>query len=108
MADFRGYSSVFSRRLRELRDWADMSQAEVADALGVTKSSVSLYERGVNLPDADVVAGLARLYNVSADYLLGLSDTPRRMSESSVETMAKQLLGTIKEIYAQIQPIVED
>lgn len=108
MADFRGKSSTFSRRLRELRAWADMSQVEVADVLGVTKSAVSLYERGKSLPDADVVAALAKLYGVSADYLLGLSDTPRRMSESSTESYAKHLLGTIKEIYAQIQPIVED
>ena len=107
MADFRGKSSTFSRRLRELRDWADISRRDAAKSVGISADSLGLYERGVNLPDADVVAGLAKLYNVSADYLLGLSDTPRQMSESAIETKAKHLLGTIKDIYAQIQPIVE-
>lgn len=107
MEVFKGRDSVFSRRLRELRGLSEMSQGEAAKSIGVTKSSMSLYECGVNLPDAEKIAAIARLYNVSADYLLGLSDF-RTQSKAYCEDYANGLLRTIKDIYAQIQPIVED
>ncbi len=68
-------SSGFASRLRKLRG-KTLSQAAAAKAIGVTKSSLSLYENGDNVPDARTIRKMSEVYGVSADYLLGLSDAP--------------------------------
>lgn len=68
------------RRLRELRETRGVTQAEVAEALGVNQSRISEYEQGgLRLHGAAIVA-LARTLRVSADELLGLekADSRRR------------------------------
>jgi transcriptional regulator with XRE-family HTH domain len=61
-------------RLKELRLNKRLRQDQVADLIGVTKSTMSAYENGMRQPSYDVLVSLARLYHVSADYLLGLSN----------------------------------
>lgn len=51
-----------------------LSQTELAKLIGVTQDSISLWEKGKRLPDTQYVIKLAQLFNVSADYLLGLTD----------------------------------
>lgn len=64
-------------RLRELREDANLSQAEVASIVGITQSTYSSYENGSvkNIP-LDALVKLCKFYHVSSDYLLGLSDRP--------------------------------
>lgn len=65
------------RRIRDLREDRDLSQANVAKMLHVSQSTYSRYESGVlDVPSAVLVA-LATFYGVSVDYLLGLKDTPK-------------------------------
>ena len=60
--------------MRDLRCDNDMNQKQVAEHLGTTQQVYSRYETGENeLPIRHLIS-LCRLYNVSADYLLGLSD----------------------------------
>ena len=66
--------SLFVRRLRDIRTDNGKSQAEVAEALGITRGAYGRYERGDNDPSNDIVARFCCMFNVSADYLLGLSD----------------------------------
>ena len=49
-----------------------MSQQDVASCLGITKSSVALYESGDNVPDIKNLYKMSILFNVSADYIIGL------------------------------------
>ena len=64
------------RRIRDLREDKDLSQADVAKILHVSQSTYSRYESGVlDVPSAVLVA-LATFYSVSVDYLLGLKNTP--------------------------------
>ena len=61
-------------RIRELREDSDKSQREVARYLGTTQQVYSRYENGNNeIPVRHIIA-LSKLYNVSADYILGLKD----------------------------------
>ena len=64
----------FPYRLRQLRNTAGESQAALSKALGVTKSTISLYETGDNVPDARTIRKMALHFGVSSDYLLGLSE----------------------------------
>ena len=66
--------ALFPSQLRELREIKGISQATLARDLGVSKSTIGLYETGDTLPDAKTLHDLAVYFGVSADYLLGLSD----------------------------------
>lgn len=62
--------TCFAARLKQLRKQRGMTQTEVAAAIGVTRSVVSLYETEMRQPSPDMIVALARLYVVSTDYLL--------------------------------------
>lgn len=67
-------------RLKQAREDRDMSQADVAAALGTNRQQVSRYETGAQDMTASRLAAVCRLLGVSADYLLGLPqdlDWPR-------------------------------
>ena len=65
---------AFSERLMELRKERGLSQATVAKDLGVSLGIVCYWETNKSDPTASNIAKVARNCNVSADYLLGLSD----------------------------------
>lgn len=62
----------FGNILKTLRLRETMTQAQLAQKLGVTKSVISAYETGLRLPSYDVLIHIAKIYNVSTDYLLGV------------------------------------
>ena len=62
----------FGNNLKALRIKNDMTQAQLAQKLGLTKSVISAYETGLRLPSYDILINVARIYNVSTDYLLGV------------------------------------
>ena len=66
---------ITSKRLRELRIDKGMKIKDVAEALNVTVRSVNRYEDGTREPSLGILTGFCKLYNVSADYLLGLADS---------------------------------
>lgn len=64
----------FSDRLRLLRTSKDLSQADFANQLKVSKSSINMYERGEREPSFKLLEKIADYFNVDMDYLLGKSD----------------------------------
>ena len=58
--------------LKTLRLREDMTQAQLAQKLSLTKSVISAYETGLRLPSYDVLIQIAKIFNVTTDYLLGL------------------------------------
>lgn len=67
---------TFGERLARLREDKDMNQKELAEALGVTRGAVSMWEIGQRTPDSSTLQKIASFFNVSIDYLLGLTDDP--------------------------------
>lgn len=65
---------VIGTRIRELRVAQELSQQQLADSLGVKRSTICKYETNVNIPDAKMIIKLAKFFDVSADFLLGLSE----------------------------------
>lgn len=63
----------FGCRLRELREKKKMTQAQVARKCNISKASVCGYENNVKIPSADILRRLCSVYEVSADYILGLT-----------------------------------
>ena len=60
----------FGNTLKTLRFKKNMTQAQLANKLGLTKSVISAYETGLRLPSYDILIHIARIYNVSTDYLV--------------------------------------
>lgn len=63
--------------IRDLREDSDKTQKEVADYLGTTQQVYSRYEKGENEIPLRHIISLCKYYNVSADYILGLSENKR-------------------------------
>ena len=66
----------FNENLKEARERRSMTQKEVADIIGVAKSTYSLYESGNRDPNVQTIKKIADTLNVSADDLLGLNTEP--------------------------------
>lgn len=62
----------FGNNLKTLRLRNDMTQAQLAQKLGLTKSVISAYETNLRLPSYDVLIHIAQIFKVSTDYLLGM------------------------------------
>lgn len=80
--------SIFSDRLAAARKDSDMLQAPIADYLKITRSAYSAWESGRNEPPLDTLVALCKLFNVSADYLLGLSDVKRHVAPVSISPVS--------------------
>ena len=61
-------------KLKSLRIEHKLTQAQVAERIGLAPSAVSSYESGMRYPTYDTLITFARMYHVSTDYILGVSD----------------------------------
>ncbi|HFL3597071.1 TPA: helix-turn-helix domain-containing protein [Clostridioides difficile] len=72
--------------LKELRKENGLTQADVAAKIGLTKSAYGYYEQGKTVPDAYMLSNLAKIFDVSTDYLLGKTNVRenKEISESEL------------------------
>ena len=68
-------------RLKDMREDHDLSQEAIAKILQTTQQQISKWETGTQMMGVDKYVILARYYNVSVDYLLGLTDIPKKLYE---------------------------
>ncbi|CAI8945653.1 HTH-type transcriptional regulator, cell division transcriptional repressor [Brevibacillus sp. IT-7CA2] len=66
---------MIGQRIRLLRKMRNLTQADLAEALDVAKTTISAYENEVNEPNHDMLKNLADFFNVSVDYLIGRTDS---------------------------------
>lgn len=69
----------YTERLKELREDNDLTQEQVANALGLKREQYRRYETGINEIKASHIIKFAKFYQVSTDYLLGLTDDKDRL-----------------------------
>lgn len=67
------------QRIRDLREDHDFTQKFVANLLSFSHTNYAKIKRGEVVLTADVLVQLSKLYDVSTDYLLGLTDCPDRI-----------------------------
>lgn len=75
---------MFNIRVKELRENANMSQAQLAKRLGVAQSTVGMWENGKNRPQNAKLEMMATMFNVSTDFILGRTDDPNGMDISNI------------------------
>lgn len=67
---------LLNERLRQLRKMNNLTAKEFSAIFNISHSSVSLYESGKRTPSIDLIIKIAQYFDVSTDYLLGVTDTP--------------------------------
>jgi transcriptional regulator with XRE-family HTH domain len=75
-------------RIREARLRSGHTQESLAEVLNITIRQISRYENNESFPNADSLARLAKVMNVSADYLLGLEPDPAGLTERERKVLA--------------------
>ena len=66
-------------RLRDLREDADLTQDKLVQKLGMHKTTYTNYEQGKREPPFDFIIKIAKFYNVSMDYIAGLTNEPKKL-----------------------------
>lgn len=81
----------FGKVLRTLRERSRMTQKQLADSLGVSKATISLYELQERMPSADILVSVSSYFRVSVDYLLGFDQIERAdlsgLNEEDIEAV---------------------
>ena len=89
----------FGERLKSLRQSKGLTQKQLSDKLGLTKSVISAYETDMRLPSYDVLKHIAVIFGVTTDYLLGM-DKGRIIDGSNLSDsdflMIVQLIDRLK------------
>ena len=83
--------NIFSERLRKLRQERSWTMKELGERISevagssFSSASVSNWEKKGSEPPYNILAAIAQIFDVSADYLIGISETPTQNSESPTE-----------------------
>lgn len=88
----------FGVRLRQLRENRKMTQKDLAKAIDVCKNTISRYESNYQNPTMDKIQALARLFNVTADYIVGFEHAPTIQVHDLTEEQRKALDDFIEKI----------
>ena len=90
------------QRIRDLREDADLTQKQVADKLFLHLTQYRRYERGESEVPLNIAINIAKLYNVSLDYIAGLSNDKQGLTKSSLneeETLLIKKFRSLNDIY---------
>jgi len=71
----------YTERLEWIRDCKNITQKELAEALGIKQQQYARYEKGVNAMPTSYLIEICKFLNISADYILGLTDEMRPLKK---------------------------
>lgn len=75
------------KRIRDLREDRDMNQTEISKMLGMSQTGYSKYETGENDIPTTILIKLAKFYDTSTDYILGLTNDPKPYKRLTYDTI---------------------
>lgn len=78
---FKGYDSIFAERLRFLMKQHSVKQIDLAEHLGLTRQAISKYADGSASPNIENLQIICKFFNVSSDYMIGLSNAESIVAE---------------------------
>ena len=93
---------VFGKRLKELRKEHGYTIEQFADMVGISKSTLGYYENDKRMPDIEILARIANVLNVSADYLIGRTNTTAQKGKMKTVCEFTGLSDSAAEILAQL------
>lgn len=83
-------------RLKALRKKCGLTQQDVANRLGITRSTVSAYERNNKSPSLDVLERMAIMYHSSIDYMMGLENRTNFYIDDLTPNQQEIILAIVK------------
>lgn len=87
------------KRLFDLREYKDLSQIKLADYLGITQQTYSLWEKGTKIIPLKHLNSLSNFYEISIDYIVGLTDEKNNSGIIKLTELNKNEIGSrIKKI----------
>ena len=87
------------KRLFDLREYKDLSQIKLADSLGITQQTYSLWEKGTKIIPLKHLNNLSNFYEISMDYIVGLTDEKNNSGIIKLTELNKNEIGSrIKKI----------
>lgn len=104
---------MFNIKLKKMRKKFKMTQAQLANKLGISPSTIGMYEQGRREPDSAMLIKIANLFDVSVDYFLESKKSRRRIKNaeemaSKIKSILKGNSGLKKELSKEtIEAIVE-
>ncbi len=95
---------MFDQRIKELRQSLGINQVEFGKRINVSKQCVCNWENGNIQPSIDMLVRIANTFSISADYLLGLSDT----STIDVSGLTSEQIMHIRNIVVDMRTLMEN
>ena len=93
---------VFGKRLRELRKENGYTIEQFSDMVGISKSTLGYYENDKRMPDIEILARIANVLNVNADYLIGRTNTTAQKGKMKTVCEFTGLSDSAAEFLAQL------
>ena len=98
--------AVFGDRLRLLRESRKITQLRLSTHLGISQEAISAYERKESMPNIDVLIEISRFFNVSIDYLLGLDNVKKSISEKELDEFEIALITNYRKLEQSEQELL--
>jgi len=98
MTEFQDNSNMIAARIKTLREQKGLTQSMLARKIGITRSSVNAWEMGISIPSTQYLIELAKLFNVSTDYLLGQDATSTIRTDGLNEEDVRVVLELIEHL----------
>ncbi len=81
-------------KIKHLRESTNLTQAELARNLGLSRSGVNAWEMGLSIPSTQYIVELAKQFDVSTDYLLGMEEG----STISIKGLTEKQVSVIRDV----------
>lgn len=96
----------FGNRLKALRKEKKLTQAQLGELLKTSHATINRYEKNIYQPDINTIKEIANIFNVTADYLLGMTD--KRDVEIIEDKEIKKKLSEIEIDYLEIARMAKE
>jgi len=103
-----GVKAMYGERIREQRKLRGWTMKQLGQRLDVAESTISGYENEIRRPDLDALMKFAELFDVSVDYLIGRSDSPRPRSDAADRMRESPASYNAAILDGRVEPLTED
>ena len=100
--------STFATRVKEERIKKGLSQPQMAEDIGLTKQTISLWERGVRRPDFETMNKVADYFGVNVAYMIGQSDDPSLKNIEDAVWLGDEGIEEIESLGTQLSQLSEE
>ena len=96
--------TIFSERLKELRLNKQLTQKSLSNMLNISQGAYANWENGKREPNFELLLELAKILNVSADYLLGIENNTPTSQKDELERRSFEIYDKIEKFHNEIEP----